>query len=145
FGLVAVIRSARVARELGSSRADRRLPGGSGGRAVGAPHGRLVWSPTRARKDGIARSLTPVQEAGAPRRPPWLKTTRKCEMLKKTVICSSALALFVSHAHAQTEASESVALRADSDGAVATGYNERYKPMANTCELGFFAGLLFPS
>lgn len=66
-------------------------------------------------------------------------------MLKKTVICSSALALFVSHAHAQTEASESVALRADSDGAVATGYNERYKPMANTWELGFFAGLLFPS
>ena len=66
-------------------------------------------------------------------------------MLKKTVICSSALALLVSQAHAQTEASESVAVQADTEGANVADYNERYKPMANTWELGLFAGLLFPS
>ena len=76
-------------------------------------------------------------------------------MLKKTVICSS-LALLASQAHAQTDASESasgsVAVQADSTGASSesegggfAGYNERYKPMANTWELGLFTGLLFPS
>jgi len=77
-------------------------------------------------------------------------------MLKKTVICSSALALLVSQAHAQSEASEasesesvaesaSVAVQADSQGGGFAAYNERYKPMANTWEIGVFTGLLFPS
>lgn len=77
-------------------------------------------------------------------------------MLKKTVICSSALALLVSQAHAQSEASESGAVsesvevsnsgvQADGEGGGFAAYNERYKPMANTWELGVFTGLLFPS
>ena len=66
-------------------------------------------------------------------------------MLKKTVICSCTLALLSSWAHAQTEASESVAVQADTESQGSVSYNERYKPMANTWELGLFTGLLFPS
>jgi len=66
-------------------------------------------------------------------------------MLKKTVICSCTLALLATGAHAQTAASESVAVQADTEGGASGSYNERYKPMANTWELGLFTGVLFPS
>ncbi len=73
-------------------------------------------------------------------------------MLKKTVICSCTLLLWTAELHAQTEATSSVSLQADTQGTQgdASGggfaaYNERYKPEPNTWEAGLYAGLIFPS
>jgi len=68
-------------------------------------------------------------------------------MSKKTVILSCTFLLVSAELHAQTQTSGEVGVGVSSQGSAGgfDAYNQRYKPQANTWELGLFAGLLFPS
>lgn len=83
----------------------------------------------------------------APELEPWLGSftqSGKRAMLKKTVICCFAMTLALAQ-NTWAQESESVSVQADTGGEGFAAYNARYKPAANTWEVGLFTGLLFIS